>query len=828
MRNLLLALSAWAAAVSVRASAPDFRPPFDKSDYCGTVVAHVNPWFPLDKPSEDAVGGPDIPWVRFTHDAWRRGMELCAEYGLTAFNVEINEPTDWSGVCRTLLDAAGKSDNKNLKVGMFFGFYSKTPEASLRNMKRILGKFRGDLKTNPHVLRADGHPVMVVYTPYRFTPDEWRVVFDALDAEFGRMVYLVDFRTLALKARHRPELFEAELRKFLPVFDGVTAYGSDGMSVQRMCAEVLGRIMKKEYPQKIYEGGIHSTYTCHFHMGGLSVHLSRYCRESVELWLGDGPDSEHLTNLFDHYENSHIYPSYEREDFLLRYLEWALHRRKGRSFRFEKEPEIVLTNHNTIQLGWENLDFEVMAFPLNGGGEASVTLQLCDTSGKVLKEFEPRVMRFDDFRCETYSVPSTDFYWARGVVPRVKYFWKGREHFTDYNPMTYISPSLRSYHMYWARSTRNRLRTTGSSHALSLDGVGQGGTIVSHGGQTVFSSSLASVSGNGKSYGCAYVAVKRDWSDFLRRPTAHGKMQQLLELPDPGAGLHWYHVEIENALGRKAATLPVWHMNGSRSGVVNIPVKKEDGTITNFAIEAARVPYWHYPCDKDGGSFLVDVSGYRHNGRLIQGAAAFGGGHLGHTGYNHYHNGVLPAPNGTSRTMWRSDGCGKGYLCFDGSNDYVMVMGGTAFPGASTYEIEVRPLKLGREMGLFGSGNNQISLDVLADGCVRAARRSENEGAAGTPRKGAFETREVVSEDRLAPGSWTKIQVVYDLNELRLYLNGKLQGVVESLPIANHEWMTHLIIGAKCSWVWKPQDHFKGDVRNVRIYGRNLSPDEFL
>ena len=50
-------------------------------------------------------------------------------------------------------------------------------------------------------------------------------------------------------------------------------------------------------------------------------------------------------------------------------------------------------------------------------------------------------------------------------------------------------------------------------------------------------------------------------------------------------------------------------------------------------------------------------------------------------------------------------------------------MGGTAFPGASTYEIEVRPAELGREMGLFGSGNNQISVDVLADGRVRAARK---------------------------------------------------------------------------------------------------------
>ena len=117
---------------------------------------------------------------------------------------------------------------------------------------------------------------------------------------------------------------------------------------------------------------------------------------------------------------------------------------------------------------------------------------------------------------------------------------------------------------------------------------------------------------------------------------------------------------------------------------------------------------------------------------------------------------------------------------------------------------------------------------MLADGRVRAARRSENEGVAGAPRKGAFVNREVVSEARLAPGKWTKIQVTYDLRKLRLYIDGRLQGEVESAPIANHEWETHLIMGAKCSWVWNPKDNFKGDLRNIRIYGRNLAPGEFL
>jgi len=827
--NFLLALSA-VAVDSPSANAPDFRPPFDKSDYRGNVSVQVNPWFPLDKPAADAYGGPNIPWIRFQDDAWYRGMELCAEYGVTAFVPEINEPSSWSGVWRKLLDApAGRA--KGVKVGMFFGFWSKTADDSIKSMKRILEPFREDLKSNPRVLRAGGHPVMVVYNPNKYKPEEWKRIFDALDAEFGRMVYLVNFCELAQTPSGggtSAEKFEERLRSYLPVFDGVSNYGSSGVAMQHMCAKVLKRVMK-DYPGKIYESGIHTTYTNHFHMGGNEVHLSRDWRDSVETYFASDPDSEMLTNLFDHYENSLLYPCYEREDFLLRYLEWALHKWKGRGFRFEKEPEIVLANHNTIQLGWESLDFEVMAFPIDSKAkEIEVWLELCNTAGKVLHAFEPRKVKMDDFRCETYSIPSTNFADERGIVPRVRYKWQGKERMTDFNPMTLVSPSLRSYHMYWARSTRNHMRTTGSNK-WTLGGVPQGGTLVSKGGQTVFAGNLKNNYGwKGPTQGYAFTTVKRDWSDFYRTTDARLEcaMQQVFDLPDPGAGLHWYHLEIENPKGRKAQTLPIWHTDGSRQGVVAMPVKKEDGAIATYEIEAARVPYWHYPCDSDSGRFLLDVSGYRHNGSIR--GAGYGGGHLGHMGYNHYHNGALqPAPKDW-KPMFARDADGTGHLCLDGKKDYVMIMGGSAFPGASTYEISVRPAEIGREMGVLGSGNNQISVDVLADGRVRAARRSEHEGAGGLPRKGPFVNREVVSKVRLEPGVWTKIQVVYDLKNLRLYLNGILQGEVESSPIADHEWITHVIIGAKCTWVWNPKAHFHGDVRNIRMYGRNLAPDEFL
>ena len=70
--------------------------------------------------------------------------------------------------------------------------------------------------------------------------------------------------------------------------------------------------------------------------------------------------------------------------------------------------------------------------------------------------------------------------------------------------------------------------------------------------------------------------------------------------------------------------------------------------------------------------------------------------------------------------------------------------------------------------------------------------------------------------------------MTYDLRTLRLYLDGTLEDEKPSLPNRGHEWINHLLLGAANKWVWEPIQRFKGDIRDVRIYGRNLQPEEFL
>ena len=145
--------------------AQDFRPPFDKSDYVGRVGIQLNPWFPPKKPPMHYSGGPNVPYLHHEGtelQVWRQAMDLCARYGVDVLVPEINEPRAWTWQWRVLLQAAALTNDPPVKVGMFFGMYSKDKDAVIASMKKVLGPFREDLRSNPAVNRAGGHPVMVI------------------------------------------------------------------------------------------------------------------------------------------------------------------------------------------------------------------------------------------------------------------------------------------------------------------------------------------------------------------------------------------------------------------------------------------------------------------------------------------------------------------------------------------------------------------------------------------------------------------------------------------------------------------------------------------
>ena len=373
--------------------------------------------------------------------------------------------------------------------------------------------------------------------------------------------------------------------------------------------------------------------------------------------------------------------------------------------------------------------------------------------------------------------------------------------------MTVMDPSIRGYRMFWARSTRNQLVVNGKSD-WRMDDAAPGGTHLPRRlGLSRFSAALAPVYQGAAKHllGASRFGIRRDGQEFYFQDEAKGfNCDFMLSTPDPGDALHWYHLEVHNGEGRKYQTLPIWETSGRRAATVRVPVWRADGSIAEYDIEGSRVPFWYYPIDHDDGRLLVDASGWGHNG-CIRGSG-YGGGHLGHTGYNHYHNGPVPTTlGGKFRSLFRRDADGRGYLSFNGSNDYVMVMGGTAFPGACTYELSVRPAELGREVGLLSTAyNNQMQIWLTADGFVKVSHQSEKEVQEGGKKVSRKRVDSFVSDAKLVPGQWARIAVVYDLRKVSLFVNGAAAGSVESAPSRQAEWINHVVLGAKCGGLWNP------------------------
>ncbi len=803
-----LLLSAFFGALSL-AAAPDHRPPLDKSAYRGTVWSQVNPWWVPNKMRTNDKGGPNYARKIYTLDnIWGEAMTETAPLGLTGWQFELHVPAPgFAATFKVALDGALKYAPE-VKMAIFLVYYG-TPDLAEDTRKTIaqLELLRDELKQHPNVYRLNGRPVISIYTPGHLQPEEWGRLFDAVEQEFGPFVWLMNTGDNCT-----PDTVADTVRRYLSYFDGTSMYGNWGEGEQARVYEILTPVMHREFPQKIFEGGVQNAYSNHFHFGGVATRLSKKYRDSWDTTLAAQPDSVVITNFFDHYENSLILPCYEREDFMLRYAQYRLSEAYGNPFPRETAPELVVTNYTNIRLGARPLDFEVMSFPIAGAPrEIRFTLDICDTAGTILHSFPEERVASDQFAIREYTVPSEDFAGERAVTPRLRYHWDNRDFAMNYNPSTVIDPSLRTNVMFWARSTRNTLLVDAADLSWSFNGCVPGDTALEPANNSTGDQALIQS------------RIKATWGppDHRRNPSRFRLMRNGLELeglnrndvdfarafPVPSAldTLDYYHLELENAAGNRIQTLPVWVESGSRPGSSPVPIATPGG-IRVYEIENSRVPFFYYPCAVDTGTLLLDASGYQHNGTLK--FEDYGGGHLGYTGYRHEHNGPV-APS--DRSIFARDENGAGMLTLDGTES-LMIMGGTAMPGASTYEIAIRPARLGQRQGIFGTVNGQMELTLEADGQLLLKRNG-----------GEYRSNAV-----LQPGQWYRIAAVYDLRNLTLFVDGQPDGSVPVEPNPAHDSINHLTVGARCEWLFDPADCFQGDLRDIRIYGRNLAPEEFL
>ena len=156
-----------------------------------------------------------------------------------------------------------------------------------------------------------------------------------------------------------------------------------------------------------------------------------------------------------------------------------------------------------------------------------------------------------------------------------------------------------------------------------------------------------------------------------------------------------------------------------------------------------------------------------------------------------------------------------------------MIQGGTASPYAGTYELFVKPAAIDKRQGLLGAPNGQVTISITERGVLEVKRNQAIEGMGGG-KPVRYETVVVTGKTRSPLGEWVHVAAVYDLRRLRLYLDGKLEGEAAAAPNRNHEWINAIALGGTCRFPYNPVPSYVGRMRDIRFYGRNLRPSEFL
>jgi len=150
---------------------------------------------------------------------------------------------------------------------------------------------------------------------------------------------------------------------------------------------------------------------------------------------------------------------------------------------------------------------------------------------------------------------------------------------------------------------------------------------------------------------------------------------------------------------------------------------------------------------------IRDISGHGLNGTLIQASPS---------------HGKLPA--------WAPVGYMHDALAFDGAGSMVD-LGITAFPvGPVTIELLIKPDVLGRKQDILVQGGDVASI-VLESGGTLSVSRTNDARLSDTARSAA----------RLTTNKWTYVVATYDMQTLRLYVDGHLDAQVASDGVKSTE-----------------------------------------
>ena len=798
--NILFSVLTTAVILSNNVAAENFRPPLDKTEIRGKVMIHANPWFLPNKHRVDAIGGPDISMHRYisgpntSQALWCQIAKELKEYGIDGIQYEGNLEYPGVSLYKPILDGFAES-NTGLVVSYFvvaFGNAQQLEAHALHFFREVKV-----LEDHPNLWKIDGKPVVQLYGLNKnLSQDEWKKIVAHVEAETGPKVWLLEMMD------GTPE----QVRKFMPVMDGLFMYGNWNESNQQEIFSQMAPIMHKEFPEKIFMPAVQNVYTNHFLYSGVAPRLLDKYLRSWETTLAAQPDAITLTNLFDHYEHSLHLPSYNWENLLFRITENKISAWRGKPQPATAVPELFILNTANVVVG-QKMYFDVISFPTNSAVPVDCRLELVSVSGKQLHDFGKFSLATNKMDIVRFELDSLPFVQEPTVLLRLNG--------TVYQPGTNLVPGIRPWLLFFARSNRNRIKlipTNDKVHASDEWFVnGQpGGSTIQYPDDgvltiTAYARPVSGVTINDVGTSGGHVRLLRNGREMYSFDNWDLNFTREFRIPFPKDTVDQYSLELENNCGGHFTTMPVYVTANTRPGTVRLPIL-HDGKVIEIDFAADRIPYFHYRFDRNRGLLASDLSGYEHNGYI--GGKGYNAGQLQQTGFRYEHTGPVPNTAPSDPKFINEEG---GFLRFGGQG-YIKLMGGTMPPYASTVEMVFRARKLGN-YGLFGTANNSLQLFLSENGHVEAQR--------GLVK--------VISHRTIKAGEWVRVAVIYDMRKMTLYLDSIQDASLAIPPCADYEWFNSAVVGAIGTHPYSdPQNNFDGDIAELRIYGRNLNPSEFI
>ncbi|MDA3925010.1 MAG: endo-1,3-alpha-glucanase family glycosylhydrolase [Kiritimatiellae bacterium] len=664
----------------------------------------------------------------------KKQIRTALQYGVDGFCVDliIRESHDATFYARAMRRFYRAAEGTPFKIALCLDSSAPSPDA----MTDALETFLRQWGHHPNSCLVDGKPVIFIYNSHPRTLNEWKGIIATLQERKVEAYWLVQPQREGTLWGNSKVLAEN-----LTVFDGFYDFGINGFTPEQMLLRLTNgqKAIAEHNPGAILSAGItqgylgngNSFYRPYLNTGTLRNNWEAAIKSKAP-WVC-------ITTWNDYVEHTHFEPSVVNRDALLRINRDYLALWRGTPVP-PRPPQIFISYHEECNLG-DDWTLEILSLPYTTA-PATIEVRLLNMEGDPVFEPAPTELPTEIIHAETLRLPQPGIDGPRTFRVQARIISES----ADSDEWRELYPIIvRAGHMESLRTIRIPLDELAATPTLK---------IVKNKGQRE-----ARIRFNRWSLAGKVELLRNGWP-VAETNIAHKKAPSVtinLPLPETDATpSDMFIARYSNLSGDVSWSTPCFTQTENFECTTNShPVivtgsdfdegwghdgcsRFDKPLIVTQKFTQAETFALTYRMNEGKGDELVSISEWKI-------PAILGGQHK----WMHRNPEWVP--------RWVTPKKGHSSLCFDGTNDCVILPSRMMPYGPFTLEMNIKPEKCRGAMTLF-SDFCGISLQLTPNGHIQC-KRSKNS---------------IISQQALIFGEWTHLGAVYNGNTLKIYINAIL------------------------------------------------------